>query len=521
MVRVLLAVSLSVFSTFTIVAADPSDRQPQLNHRTFAVSQVEKAIIPLVAEPANQVLHAVTGDTFEAAPDVPDSDWLIAVSDHPFVVAAHLAFAEHRSLALSPDMIWLLINHMAAREMLGNPERYRAIFAAHQEGQRTLIANRDTFVLGSPANDWPGVFAEFEKTVIDQAPDPLLKLFSHPFSTSTPDEITARRATLLKAASPYFKYQVETRCGIPEISLDGTVEDWRWIRDHLLEFGKLGMEKRVTALTPILDQFVAAADGHINQQFWRNFYKYNDESGGSYVTGWINLFFINEQDREVAETIAWDTSFQAKGANGDNSKQVIENIPIARGEQEYPSGYVEQVFLWKYRGEPRPMLFRAGFLGISQDKKDLTLRPQISWQIIRMTESVDQRNLRRFLGGIHDYLGFAGINQAIAFDPIRKECRCAETWTDKERRAAILPPDGWLRVIPMLTGLPSLLIEDIYHPWDKRAEGYRRELLSNTEFYRSLLALPLLKEIHYPADIDVKCLAILADRKDWVLIPNR
>ena len=47
----------------------------------------------------------------------------------------------------------------------------------------------------------------------------------------------------------------------------------------------------VEALEPVLDQFVAAASGSVDQQFWSTMYKQTDGSGGPYVTGWIITLF--------------------------------------------------------------------------------------------------------------------------------------------------------------------------------------------------------------------------------------
>ena len=514
------ALALLLGTALPALAAEAVAEPPPATSRTFTVCTVAKATAALPAVPANQILHAVTGDIFEGAPDTPIGEWLLTSADHPFVLAAHLAFSDHRQLALSPDMIWLLINHMAVREVLSDPERCRAIFSEHQEGQRTLVVQRNDFVTGSPANDWPGVFAEFEKKIIDQAHDPLPQLFSHPFSSSSPAEIAARRATLLRAASPFFKFEVQTRCGIPAFRLEGSSADWRWIQEHFQDFAKLGMAHRVQALRPILEQFVAAADGRIDQQFWRNFYKFNSESGGSYITGWINLFFINEKAAEAAVTIDWTASFIVKDKHED-PRRTREEIPVPFSEKGYPAGYVEQDFIWKYYNSSLPMMLRAGFLGISQDHEDLTLRPQISWQVIRVVEPEEQRTVRRFLGGIANHIDFSGINEAISFDPERKVLYIAKSKRPKGQPRSDLTVQAWLLIVPMLNSLPQLALNNIYWVGDKDREEDRKELLSNEEFYRKLLALPVLKEIIYPPDLDPKCLAILADRHDWKLIPRR
>jgi len=224
---------------------------------------------------------------------VGNEEWVTEATSikHPFLAAAHLSFAGHRPLALSPDMIWQLLIQQAAKEVNENPEKYRKLFATHERGKRTLSVRRDGFVLGKPDNDWLGVFADLEGQIVKNVPDSPARDFAHASSTSTLTDIAARQMLVLNAASKFYDYYVGTMCGIPQIELHGTVDDWRWLRTKTLDLKRFNMERRVKALKPVLDEFVAAAEGKANSAFWKSFYNYGFESGGSYVSGWINLVF--------------------------------------------------------------------------------------------------------------------------------------------------------------------------------------------------------------------------------------
>jgi hypothetical protein len=78
------------------------------------------------------------------------------------------------------------------------------------------------------ADSWQVLAEEFEKLLLDEigpaAP------FECDFSTSTQVERMAGRVALLDVYSPYFALWVTFVCGIPSITLTGTVEDWRKIR---------------------------------------------------------------------------------------------------------------------------------------------------------------------------------------------------------------------------------------------------------------------------------------------------
>ncbi|MEN9360436.1 MAG: hypothetical protein RL095_1971 [Verrucomicrobiota bacterium] len=508
---------LALALLFATPAENPPAK-PEDKPQVFAVSKVDKATKPLATLPAKELLGDAGGDAFEAAADVGNLAWLDpkvpALNGHPFVAATHLAFAEHRPLALSPDMIWLLINQMAAREVLADPEKYRGVFAAHAEGQRTLVVRRDEFTPGSPANDWPGVFAEFEDKIVKQAPSPIPATFSHPFSSSRPWEIATRRVTLVKTTSPYFQFKVLTLCGIPEIELSGSPEDWRWIRKNVEGFAALGMKRRVAALLPVLDQFIAASEGKADAAFWQSFYKYQEQSGDEFTSGWINLFFIDEGNRLLDTVFA--EGFDWRKAPIEIAKLGAENLPLGMRVTQFPAGVLDVDFVWKIdkdgHQESRPMLLRAGFLGISQDPQSLTLKPQIAWQLRQRKAGAEitplKANLQKRLGELTRIYPqyFEELNMSLAVDPkLGLKLHASEDW---RCRLAV-----WREILPMMVSLETLDLQKML-PW---ADENNQETGTPPEICRILLSLPQLKTIKLPKNFDPECRRILETRKDWKL----
>jgi hypothetical protein len=482
--------------------------------RVFAVSEVERAKEPLKTRPANEFLRLTEGDVFEAAPDLPDQQWVVFNFKirHPFLAAAHLAFADHRPLALSPDMIWLLLSQMAAAEVLANPEAYRHLFAPHSQGKRTLTVTRNEFVGGGQANDWPGVFAEFEATIVKNAPDPLAGGFSHAFSTSTPCEIAARRITLLKATSGFYEYHLSTMCGIPEVELHGSGDDWRWIRQHAEDFRKVGMGRRIDALIPVLDQFVAAAEGMPDTAFWRSFYKFDSESGSSYVSGWINLFFLDENDKALEQVLAKD--FRWAGAPLKKAPYGALNLPLAKRSVAYLSnGMTTQEFVWSYFGEARPMLLRAGFMGISQDPRTLTLKPQIAWQVLQRKTSEEERLALGWLGSIRQlgYFERMALSRDFLFD--QKSGRIS---IEVNAHSDPIGTEFWLKALPLMNRLEKINLEPLLASPDE-PNGNQ----SDVAICKALLALPSLTTILVPPELDPKCLEILRERRDLTITVDK
>ena len=263
---------------------------------TFLVSDVEPATTPFPEVPYKEAVEALLET---AAPERLSRSveacaryhgHLIAgVPFHPVVAAAHRAFMDHRPLCLSPDIIWLMIIQGVANHINVNADALRSRFVGH-EGKVQISVRRDDFVKGSPENPWAEAIEEFTSKVKEHIGSQF-DLFQPTFTTTGPVERAAAGVVLLDAMQSYFTYDMETLCGIPAVSLEGTPKDWQAIADRAEQFGSLNLEWWLEPLRGILHQFVAASQGVLDHQFWQSLYKYHDESGGPIITGWISALF--------------------------------------------------------------------------------------------------------------------------------------------------------------------------------------------------------------------------------------
>jgi hypothetical protein len=337
---------------------------------TFQVSRVERATSPLQV-PADTGTLRLQSQPVEAMGA--SAATFLPAEQHALVQAAQLAYSLHYPLALSPDAVWLAIAQGFAIHVNANAERLRGKFVRHV-GQPTITINRDDFVKGAPSNPWPEVFGAFSDAIaghIGRQRD----LVVCDFSTTGPCERAASELVLMEAMQRYFNYEVVTRCGIPEISLEGTPEDWRVIRRRARALREYDLDWWADALAPVLDQLVATAEGRLDVPFWETFFKPVDGSGGPWVRGWINVLFpylVSQQNRALVRNdhmAAWKKPLEARGG-GDS--------PLASA---IPAGLSQVPFVWKYLGTKLPMQFVAGLVGVAQDEDTLALRPTIGWAV--------------------------------------------------------------------------------------------------------------------------------------------
>jgi len=172
-------------------------------------------------------------------------------------------------------------------------EELRDQFVRH-EGKKELVVERPEFEKGSPDNHWENVFPEFSSLIAANCVPGTTELIENDFSTTGPVEKVVSHITLMDAVQHYFTYTMCCGCGFPSITLTGTPEDWEKIRAKAERLSKYNLDWWLAALLPALDQFVAAAQGQPDLDFWRSLCMIN--TGTSFpvyepLTGWVQVFF--------------------------------------------------------------------------------------------------------------------------------------------------------------------------------------------------------------------------------------
>ena len=274
----------------------------------------------------------------------------------------YTAFAQHRSITLSPDMIWLLISQGFSRYVNAHAEELRSLFVDH-EGKKELVVITGRGLLSAP-EDWPKVIGEFAFKINQNTKGDIANIITADFSTTGPVERVVSQVTLMESVKSYFDYTVMVICGIPSITLTGTPEDWQRVLDKTMKLKHYGLDEWIGSLEPILKEFVRAAEGHPNRGFWQNIVmkKRVDEVRGSggcggrskptEFDGWFLKLFPDE--------------------NGKTFKTATMDIDM-------PSERVSVPFNYKVGPDVTRMELWAGFIGTEVDLEANMLTPKIGW----------------------------------------------------------------------------------------------------------------------------------------------
>ena len=326
------------------------------------------------------------------------------IIDNAFLSAVHRCWSDHYPLVLSPDMIWLCIAQGLSQHINANADKLRSRFVEH-EGQKTLEVTRDDFVKGSPENRWPEVFESFSDQIRKHVGDKTHDLLTPTFSTTGPNERAAAQVVLMDCFKQYFRYAMYCVCGIPSITLEGTVDDWILLREKALGLAEYDLQWWIDALKPILNEFVNAASGTVNRDFWcRIYHQYGGGvyEPGPFVTGWILALFpyVRSHYDKPNEPNKFLTLWQKKDPKSHKAqdrRSFGQNSAENEGVAHYffPPGVVSTPFIMITPVKTYDMHFYAGFMSISQDDETKAVRTEIGWAVTDDEVLQAQKEMRR------------------------------------------------------------------------------------------------------------------------------
>jgi hypothetical protein len=149
------------------------------------------------------------------------------------------------------------------------------------------------------------------------------------------------------------------KCGLANVTLEGTVEDWKNIRaraNRLLEFDCDGqLTKWSVLLFPVLDKLVKTAEGLPDVDWWSKICREQRTSGGTYVDGWVTTFHVFDK----------------------NGKWILGEDGCINGDNMSPGSF-QVKFIIDDRGTEYNATFFAGHF-IHEKINDCTIKPGVGW----------------------------------------------------------------------------------------------------------------------------------------------
>jgi len=202
-----------------------------------------------------------------------------------FVHTVISAYEGHNNLKISPDDIWTTILIQFSLFVNANAEEFRHHFVKH-DGQKRLVFK------AAALDDWDSGFRSMEGILKSETSPEISKFITNNFTTTTERTRIVSTLIFMSTLQKYFTYHAFITCGIPQITILGTKADWEDILgrvEFLKTFGEVPT-KWSNMLGPIIEQFISAKQGNINETFWSDIVQEFSICGYTEINGWITVF---------------------------------------------------------------------------------------------------------------------------------------------------------------------------------------------------------------------------------------
>ena len=324
MKRIILMTALILAATYCIRAQDSKILDKRQGSITFVVDKhlpkpANDHIVPVLSQAER--LKSL-GDMYYSLDNsyIAASFWNTKMNtgDTPFFTGMVQAFADHRPVSLSPDVIWMLISQAFSQEVN-----------------------------------------------------------SADFSTTGTIERMASEIVLMETTKSFFNFIVMyISCGIPSVTLTGTVQDWQKVLDKTAGLKKLGAGSWASDLEPILKQFVKAAQGNPEQSFWQDMVMVNTperlQGGGCSFETPTNL------DGWFLKLMPFDKDGNPTPAKVPHNSR---NFPVEMAS--VPAKYIEVDSLNGEVIKTIDLKISGGITGYTADEKKGTVSFHLGWAVNR------------------------------------------------------------------------------------------------------------------------------------------
>ena len=295
---------------------------------------------------------------------------LVDADDNAFFSMVCLAYAQHRPIVLSPDIMWIIICNGYAQYVNRDPEKFRQ-YLVDYDGKETLL------ITTTPETTTEQKVEKFAALIARETKGDVAEIMTCNFSTTGMIERMVSQITLMETVKQYFDYlEWIVGCGIPSVTLEGTPDDWKLLREKTRKLGEFGVRQWTDKLDPILAEFVLASEGKPNLKFWWNMaikgrpFDFHLKAGGgcfaaSYGPTLFNGWFL--------EFIPFDDWGERPSAipYGHNLPPLMTSVPII---QYIDDGRGNCIGI-------NTLDLRGGIVGLAQDTATMALRPEIGWLV--------------------------------------------------------------------------------------------------------------------------------------------
>lgn len=345
---------------------------------TIEIESLDLAEQELPTIGTKELLDSYVDGTLLSYADLPSR--MVNGKSHSFLQAMYFCYCDHRPFTLTPESIWLLV--LQAFSVHINSDSKEFIRNYPRFVRRRKLQIRGDNINWNSTEECSDVVNEFCEKLDEEIGDGFVETLSRKFSSTTLDEEIVFQISTMNTVKSFFEFVVVTViCGIPKIHVAGNKEDWLAIVNRLEHLQKFNFTWFVENVIDVIKRIAREYDEKIQDDFWLNMFKVHtteDYGNPKMVDGWITKFFPYKKNGERTDEDYFKTTpfeYLVKDIN----PQIVKLDFDHRIENSFGESLAEI-----------PMLMIAGFVGIEQDEKTLSLKPSLGWGIGRKEEKLSE-----------------------------------------------------------------------------------------------------------------------------------
>jgi len=274
---------------------------------------------------ANNGTFQIKGGQIVQSSSVKEPNSKISPATYGFISSVLNAYNGHHNLVLRPDDVWHAILIQFSFYVNANAETLRDKFVKEKQLEVEIPGSLFTVDVDTFARKM--VNELMSKNLKDAT---VTEFLIPKFTTTTDTDRIVAAISVVSKLQAHFKYKSSSACGIPEVTLLGTVQDWRNLRskiDRLPQYEVTDyhdgpvMTKWHGLLKRVLNGFVSSAEGNPDLYFWDKVASTKScPSGSPYLSGWLTVFACFKSDGE------WQGEFIKYGRQWPRID--IDSIPL-------------------------------------------------------------------------------------------------------------------------------------------------------------------------------------------------
>lgn len=358
---------------------------PCENHVTFMINSHDATVPNIKSADADPEYFKKIKRCFDrlknTKPCIFPKDKNFEYCNNGFVSTILTAYNEHHNLYLRPDDIWITIMSQFCIYVLGNSETMRKMFVNH-EGK---IKAKSTVVFTGDVESTIGLLANnFLQNIKENVKPGIIDNMIPSFTTTTETDILSSIIGFMTLVKKYFVYDgCIAKCGIPNVTLYGTVDDWIKLKQMTLDLYKFNDETDriktwLDLVVETIDMMILTAQGNINKElleWWNKICMIKSAGSNSeFLSGWITCYCMFDDSKGVFK-------FNKPGPG---------KWPVINIKTEIPTGIMIADVNLQFFETILKVQMCAGVIGISKVNHDVNgIAPKVSWFIVE-TDDVNQ-----------------------------------------------------------------------------------------------------------------------------------